>query len=105
MYCSLHNHDPFHGLPMSSFLATRRKLKSRKSSLSSSLSKTAVIFFYYFVQKRAMNYDVTLNEVCNITTMSGKKDKPREYSLSSSTALLVVCRHANDGGGGEESTL
>ena len=50
-----------------------------------------------------MNYDVTLNEVCTITTVSGKKDETKsEYSLStcSSTALLVVCRHANDEGGG-----
>ena len=45
-----------------------------------------------------MNYDLTLNEVCIITTVSGKKDKTRKYSLSSSTALLVVCRHANDWG-------
>ena len=56
-------------------------------------------FFNYFVQKRAVNYDVTLNKVSIITTVSGKKDKTRKYSLSSSTALLVVCRHANDGGG------
>ena len=47
-----------------------------------------------------MKYDVTLNEVCIITTVSGKKYKTREYSLGSSTALLVVCKHANDGGGG-----
>ena len=44
-----------------------------------------------------------LNEVCIIITVSGKKDKTREYSLSSSTALLVVCRHANNGGGGEST--
>ena len=62
-------------------------------------------FFNYFVQKRAVTYDVTLNEVCIITTVSGKKDKRREYSLRSSTALLVVCRHANDGGNLLYSTL
>ena len=65
-------------------------------------------FFQIFcLKKRAVNYDVTLNEVCIITTVSGKKDKTREYSLSSSTALFVVCRHAHDGGGGGggESTI
>ena len=34
----------------------------------------------------------------SLLTVAGKNDKTREYSLSSSTALLVVCRHASDGG-------
>ena len=101
----MHNHDgPFPGSPMSSILGTRRKLKlSRESSLSSSLSNMTVIFFNYFVQKRAVNYDITVYEVCIITTVSRKKNKTREYSLrtmSRSTPLLVVCRHASDGGRG-----
>ena len=50
-----------------------------------------------------MNYGVALNEVCIVTNASSKKDKTRKYStstMSMSTAWLVVCRHASDGGGG-----
>ena len=73
-------------------------------------------FFNYFVQKKSGErgivyqqvYDVTLNEICIITTVSRKKDKTREYSLSTmsrSTVLLVVCSHASDGGYLPYSTL
>ena len=98
---------------MSSFLATRRKLKlSRESSLSSSLSNTTtVIFFQLFCSNKSgttMSHSIKSVSLL-LYNVSRKKDKTGEYSLStmsSSSALLgYVDTRMMGGGGGGGSTI